>query len=89
MTQNATKKKYKNPNTCLARHIIVRAIVSPYEQILTNAGIDPDSVKVSIKKNHGFDVKNEKYGDMFKMGVIDPLKVTKIAFINAVIKSDT
>ena len=37
-----------------------------------------------MKKNHGFDVKNEKYGDMFKMGVIDPLKVTKNAFINAV-----
>lgn len=84
IAKSMTKKKYKNPNTCLARHIIVRSIVSPYEQILTNAGIDPDSVKVSIKKNHGFDVKNEKYGDMFKMGVIDPLKVTKNAFINAV-----
>ena len=32
---------------------------------------------------NGFDVKNEKYGDMFKMGVIDPVKVTKNALINA------
>jgi len=31
-----------------------------------------------------YDVKNEVYGDMFEMGVIDPLKVTKNAFVNAV-----
>jgi chaperonin GroEL len=29
-------------------------------------------------------VKNEVMGDMFKMGIIDPLKVTKNALINAV-----
>jgi len=34
--------------------------------------------------NEGFNVKTEKYGDMFKMGVIDPLKVTKNALLNAV-----
>ena len=34
--------------------------------------------------NLGFDVKNEKYGDMLKMGVIDPVKVTKHALTNAV-----
>ncbi len=33
--------------------------------------------------NHGFDVKNEKYGNMFDLGIIDPLKVTKNALINA------
>ena len=36
------------------------------------------------KKNYGFDVKNEKFGDLFALGVIDPLKVTKNALINAV-----
>ena len=36
------------------------------------------------KHNFGFDVKNEEYGDMFKMGIIDPLKVTKNALLNAV-----
>ena len=34
--------------------------------------------------NVGYDVKNEVIGDMYKMGVIDPLKVTKNALINAV-----
>mgnify|MGYP003627373673 CR=1 FL=1 len=28
-------------------------------------------------------VKNERYGDMFKLGVIDPLKVTRNALLNA------
>ena len=34
--------------------------------------------------NVGYDVKNEVIGDMYKMGVIDPLKVTKNALKNAV-----
>ena len=32
----------------------------------------------------GFDVKNGVYGDMYKMGIIDPMKVTKTALQNAV-----
>ena len=33
----------------------------------------------------GYDVKNNgKYGDMYKMGIIDPLKVTRCALENAV-----
>jgi chaperonin GroEL len=35
------------------------------------------------QENVGYDVKNDKYGDMFKMGVVDPLKVTKNALKNA------
>ena len=34
--------------------------------------------------SYGYDVKNQEYGDMFNMGIIDPLKVTKNALINAV-----
>jgi chaperonin GroEL len=32
----------------------------------------------------GYDLKNEKYGNLIKMGVIDPMKVTKSALQNAV-----
>ena len=32
----------------------------------------------------GLNIKTEEWGDMYKMGVIDPLKVTKSAFLNAV-----
>ena len=32
----------------------------------------------------GLNIKSGEWGDMYKMGVIDPLKVTKNALINAV-----
>ena len=70
--------------------IICEAIRSPLHQILINAGKDIESVTLHLgvgpygTKNYGYDVKNEEYGDMFKMGIIDPLKVTKNALINAV-----
>ena len=80
-------------NELVASLILSKALKAPLEQILINAGMNPDEVmsdeKLEIYKidginNVGYDVKNEVYGDMFKMGVIDPLKVTKHAFTNAV-----
>ena len=70
-----------------ACNIVREAIVQPLIQILENAGIKPENILAEIndnkQKNYGYDVKNEKFGDLFKMGVIDPLKVTKNALINA------
>ena len=78
------KTKYQDKNKNLARIILSQSLVAPFERIIWNAGIDPDTIKLSSKPNYGYDVKNEKHGDMFKMGIIDPLKVTKNALINAV-----
>jgi len=66
---------------------MIKALESPLIQILVNAGIDYNTVLETLehrKDNDGYDVKNETYGDMYKLGVIDPLKVTKAALINAV-----
>jgi chaperonin GroEL len=72
-------------NKYVAMHIMARAIQSPLLQIMTNAGLDGYEVmEVPFGKDQGYDVKNEAYGDMFKMGIIDPLKVTKNALKNAV-----
>ena len=85
----ASKKIPKSDNIDLstAENIVREAIVQPLIQILNNAGINPDDIIYEIdnssKKNFGFDVKNEKYGDLFRLGVIDPLKVTKNALINS------
>lgn len=75
-----------NVNEYVARQIISKAIETPLLQILENAGKDGFDIMINAQKtdNHGYDVKNEVYGDMFKMGIIDPLKVTKNAFENAV-----
>ncbi len=37
-----------------------------------------------IMDSGGYDVKLDVYGDMFELGIVDPLKVTKKALRNAV-----
>ena len=72
-----------------ANDVLYSALISPLDQILTNAGEDVTIVRDNIsiahaKNNDGYDVKNKEYGDMYKMGIIDPAKVTKNALRNAV-----
>lgn len=74
-------------NKSVAMDILVESIKIPLLQIIINSGKDPgDILKLLFSSdiNTGYDVKNEVMGDMYKMGIIDPLKVTKSALINAV-----
>jgi len=41
------------------------------------------------RRNYGYDVKKKRFGNMFSMGIIDPLKVTKNAIQNAISVSIT
>jgi chaperonin GroEL len=66
-----------------AIHILQSACLEPAHQILVNAGKSLEEIYHS-KDGEDYDVKNEVYGDMYEMGIIDPLKVTKNAFENAV-----
>ena len=65
---------------------MVNALFAPFFQILTNAGKDVLSIADNIvgTNGYGYDVKNEKFGNMIKLGIIDPTKVTKNALLNAV-----
>ncbi len=67
--------------------IILRAIKAPIKQIATNAGYDAgvvaDKVANSDKANIGFNAASGEYVDMFEAGIIDPLKVERIALQNA------
>lgn len=79
----------KNEVERVAWHILKEAIQYPYKQILENAGYvaqtgDATNVKVEYKKNFGTDVISGKSGNMFKLGIIDPCKVTVGALVNAV-----
>lgn len=62
--------------------IIGNAMQSPFKQIVENAGKMYPATAGEF--GEGWDVKNDQYGDMYKMGVIDPAKVTKNALKNAV-----
>jgi chaperonin GroEL len=68
-----------------AMFIMQYAVVEPFKKILENAGKDFVDVSLNITDSKmGYDVKNDRYGDMFKMGVIDPTKVTRTVLKNAV-----
>jgi chaperonin GroEL len=78
------KTKWGKDDTA-AKDILVQAMMSPFEQILDNAGVEPVGVMDGFKsKGWGYDVKNEKCGNMISMGIIDPAKVTMTALDNAV-----
>ncbi|WP_033765086.1 chaperonin GroEL [Helicobacter pylori] len=67
--------------------IIMRAIKAPLAQIAINAGYDGGVVVNEVEKHEGhfgFNASNGEYVDMFKEGIIDPLKVERIALQNAV-----
>lgn len=66
--------------------IILHALEEPLRQISANAGIDGSIVVEKVKsseKGIGFDAAKEEYVDMFKAGIIDPVKVTRSALQNA------
>ena len=66
--------------------IILNALDSPIRQIADNGGIDGSVVadEVSNKPtNTGYDANKCEYVDMFKSGVIDPVKVVRTALSNA------
>ena len=68
-----------------ACEIICHSLKAPIKTILENAGLKYDEVyKDDFKKGYGYDVKNDKYGNLMTMGIIDPMKVTKNALQNAV-----
>jgi len=85
ISQDFEKKKTKNKNLKIAYAILAHSLKSPLTQILENAGLSVEEIYKDVKGwKKGYDLKNEKYGDLIKMGVIDPMKVTKCALQNAV-----
>jgi chaperonin GroEL len=85
-------KKTVNDDESTAIDILMEYLSSTVIQILQNAGLHIDdyySQKIhfdswAMNLRDEYNVKTEEKGDFFKMGVIDPLKVTKTAFENAV-----
>ncbi len=67
-------------------NILRKAIEEPLRQIVANAGTDASVVLNAVmngKGNYGFNAATGEYGDLVKMGIIDPTKVTRLALQNA------
>ena len=66
--------------------IIRRAIEEPLRQICKNAGVEGAVVVNKVHEgegNFGYNAKNDTYGDLREVGVVDPAKVTRVALENA------
>ena len=66
--------------------IVRRALEEPLRQISDNSGFEGAVVvgNVASKKGaYGFNARTEEYGDLVKMGVIDPTKVVRTALSNS------
>lgn len=85
-----SKKETDKKSRRIAYAILSDALKAPLCQILENAGLDADKIYHSkIRDGIGYDVAGDDYGDMIEMGIIDPLKVTKVALQNAVSVAST
>jgi chaperonin GroEL len=67
--------------------IVAQALEEPLRRIVSNAGVEPsvvvDRIDAAQDANHGYNAATRSYGDLLQMGVIDPVKVTRLALQNA------
>jgi chaperonin GroEL len=66
--------------------IILHALEAPIRQIAENGGIDGAVVADEVAQkdvNIGYDANKGEYVDMLKAGIIDPVKVVRVALTNA------
>ena len=83
----ASKLKGDNHDQDIGIQIALRAMEEPMRQIVENAGVEGSVVyhKVVESKdnNFGYNAATGEYGDMMKMGILDPTKVERTALQNA------
>jgi len=80
------KVKASEPDEMIGINIIRKALVAPMKTIAANAGFEGSVVVEKVKTlpaGEGLNSATGEYGDMLKMGVIDPVKVTRSALQNA------
>ena len=66
--------------------IVNRAIEEPLRQIVANAGGEGSVVVNKVREGKGafgYNARTEQYEDLFKAGIIDPTKVSRVALENA------
>src|SRR3954452_8344710 len=80
-------KRQAKADEKLGFDILAEALRAPARQIADNAGDDGEVVVSQILENKnpafGYNAATGEFGDMFKLGIIDPAKVAKTALQNA------
>ena len=68
-------------------NILKKALEEPIRVIADNSGAEGAVVLSGVLEgtgNHGYDAATDTFGDMLKLGIIDPAKVTRAAVENAI-----
>jgi len=76
----------ENHDQDIGINIVLRAMEQPLREIVINSGKEPSVISNKIaegKDNFGYNAQSEVFGDMIKMGVLDPTKVVRVALQNA------
>ena len=84
--QSLNNVKPENEDEKLGIEIIRRAVEEPLRMIVENAGLEGSVVVNEVKNgkdDYGYNARTEQYENLFKSGVIDPAKVTRVALENA------
>ncbi len=80
------KVKGENQDQDVGVKIVVRCLEEPLRQIVSNAGEDASVILNDVAKhkgNYGYNASTGEFGDMIKMGILDPTKVARAALQNA------
>jgi len=80
--------KTKDDDERVGINLLADALEYPTWTIADNAGLEGSVIVDRIRKlkdaNHGWDADKNAWGDMFELGIVDPVKVTRSALENAV-----
>ncbi len=70
----------------IGAQIVIKALSSPLRQIAENAGQEGAIIfqkVLSLPTNEGYNALSDEYVDMIKSGILDPMKVTRLALESA------
>ena len=85
-TANLEAAQGSNDDESTGYNIVKRSLEEPIRQIVSNCGVEGSIVVQKIKEGEndfGFNARTEVFESLYKAGVIDPTKVTRIALENA------
>ena len=81
-------KDTKNEDEVAGIRMLRASLEEPTWIIADNAGLEGSVIVDRIKKltnvSHGWDADLDRWGDMFELGIVDPVKVSRSALENAV-----
>lgn len=93
-----TELGLSNEDQLFGAKVLFKSLECPFQSILSNAGLNAEAIwkdvqlkcdiimasdKKDVSKSYGYDARNEIIVDMFENGIIDPVKVTRVALEKA------